>query len=169
MRDFIVYTSSPINGLTFSEATGWRTYVASQLSPFNIRCASPLRDQEYRSYTGVLGSTTKEAGLLTASRAIMTRDYFDCVRADMVLVNLLGAKRVSIGTCMELAWAYQARIPVVLVMEPSNIHNHPMITESVGWMVTTLDEGVHLVKHVLLPEGAGCLVTQADHESESCS
>jgi hypothetical protein len=35
----------------------------------------------------------------------MTRDRFDATRCDVLLVNLLGAERVSIGTMMEVAWA----------------------------------------------------------------
>jgi hypothetical protein len=83
------------------------------------------------------------------------------MRADVLLVNLLGAERVSIGTVMEIAWADAVRVPVVLVMEPSaeentglvpskgNVHEHAMIRECVGFRVQTLDEGLNVVKAIL--------------------
>jgi len=51
---------------------------------------------------------------------------------------------------MEIAWADLSRIPVVLVMEPEkNGHDHAMIREAAGFRVSTLDEGLRIVKAIL--------------------
>ena len=88
---------------------------------------------------------------MTSAKAINRRDYFDCTRSTLVLVNLEGTERVSIGTVMEIAWAYQAKIPTIVVCPKGNIHHHVMLDECSTYQVETLDEAIALVK-VLLPE-----------------
>lgn len=53
---------------------------------------------------------------------------------------------------MEIAWAYQARIPVVAIMESeNNPHEHGMIREAIGFRVETVDEAINVVRAILLP------------------
>ncbi|MGZ5095552.1 MAG: hypothetical protein ACXWCH_30925, partial [Burkholderiales bacterium] len=87
---------------------------------------------------------------------VMTRDRFDATRCDVLLVNLLGTTRVSIGTVMEIAWADAKRIPIVVAMEPQgNPHEHMMIAEAIGFRVPTLDEALHIVKAIIDNEVQG--------------
>jgi hypothetical protein len=50
---------------------------------------------------------------------------------------------------MEIAWADMLRKPIVVVMEPENVHQHAMIKESVGFITDNLDEAVDLVIQLL--------------------
>lgn len=150
-----IYLAGPITGLTYDGAEDWRAYARIELARAGIRALSPLRGKEYlRSIPGNL--TADCAGYdvlscLSSPRGIMTRDRFDATRCDVLIVNLLGAKAVSIGTVMEIAWADSVRTPVVVVMEPSgNPHEHAMITEAIGFRVTTLDEALHVAKAILI-------------------
>lgn len=89
---------------------------------------------------------------LSTDRAINSRDRFDTLRATAVLVNLLGASRVSIGTVMEIAWAYDHKIPVVVAMEPEgNLHDHPMIRDSISIRVASLEEAIEAVTALVSP------------------
>lgn len=155
-RDFLVYLAGPITGLTYADGQDWRTYAAQEL-PVEIRAMSPLRGKDVElSRVGIIHNCNESGTPLTRSRGIMTRDFMDCTRADAVLVNLLGAKSVSIGTVMEIAWAYMARIPVVVAIEKiSNLHDHSMIRESIGFRVETLEDAIKTVEAVLMPEGKG--------------
>ena len=155
MRDFLVYLASPITGSTYDEAQDWRESVQRQFAR-EVHGISPLRAKEQRlirSGGPILDSY--EDCPLTSKKGITTRDRNDCMRADLVLVNLLGAKRVSIGTVMEIAWADSQRIPVVLIMEEGNIHEHSMLTECCGFRVATLEDAVDIVHAILLPDGRG--------------
>lgn len=155
-----VYLAGPITGLSYGGCTDWRKYACEQLANTGIVGVSPLRAKDYLKNETAIGDSYEHIALST-SRAITTRDRFDCVRADTLLVNLLGAERVSIGTVMEIAWADAARVPVVLVMEPAveentglvaskgNVHEHAMLRECVGFRVQTLDEGLNVVKAIL--------------------
>lgn len=151
-----VYLAGPIAGLGYGDATDWRNVATQHLNP--IKAWSPMRAKEYLAdVTGDVGfsATCKEYGHLSpmsGPRGIMTRDFFDATRCDVMMVNLLGAKKVSIGTVMEIAWAYQKRTPVVVVMEPdgSNVHEHCMIAEAIGFRCASLDEALHVVRSILL-------------------
>lgn len=148
-----VYLAGPITGLTYDEGNQWRQYAASRLAP--IEAMSPLRGKEFLQKYGPLTATFNSNKALSTSRGIMTRDFNDCRTSDAILCNLLGAKRVSVGTVMEIAWAHAFQIPLILVMEESgNPHEHAMIEEAYGYRVPTLDEGIAITKSVLLPHEA---------------
>ena len=89
---------------------------------------------------------------ITTHKAITRRDMFDTLRATCLFVNLLGATRVSIGTCMELAWAYQNQIPTIVLMEKDNVHHHAMLNETCTYVVDNLDQAINLVKYLMNEE-----------------
>jgi nucleoside 2-deoxyribosyltransferase len=65
-------------------------------------------------------------------------------------VNLLGAKKVSIGTCVEIGWANAHDIPIVLIMEPDgNPHDHAFVTETASFRTDNLNDAVYIVKAIL--------------------
>ena len=158
-----VYLAGPITGLDYGGATDWRRDAIQSLAEAGIVGLSPMRGKEYLSHLEPISGTGEEyahMGLLSLPRGVMTRDRWDATRADVVLVNLLGAKRVSIGTVMEIAWADAKRIPIIGIMEPGNVHEHMMLNEALGYKVETLDEGLHIAKVMLglpkqLTRGAG--------------
>jgi hypothetical protein len=151
MRDFLVYLAVPITGLILDESTSWRRRVIESM-PEGIRCISPPRNQNYRD-RGPIQDAYGEEDLFASGNAVMCRDYFDCTRADMVICNLLGAKRVSIGSVMELTWCYIPKQPVVNVMGKENIHRHAMLVRGAARIVSTVDDAIRIAYHVLLPEG----------------
>lgn len=67
----------------------------------------------------------------------------------MLLVNFLGAKEVSIGSVMEIAWANSFRKPIALVMEKSNPHNHSMIRRVSDFIASDLNEAIEIVTAAL--------------------
>ena len=145
-----VYLAGPITGESWGTATDWRKYVIEQLSP-DIDGFSPLRAKNYlNEETNIADSY--EAIVLSSQRGIFARDSYDCMNCDLILVNLLGASKVSIGTVMEIAWGWAFRKPIILVMEDdANIHEHSMLREACPFRVRTLDEGIHITKALLLP------------------
>ena len=149
-----VYLAGPITGLTYAGATDWRHAVIEDLEAHGIKGLSPMRAKEYlASLDKPISGTGEEyahLGVLSLPRGVMTRDRFDATRCNVLLVNLLGAKAVSIGSVMEIAWADAYRIPIVCVIEPSgNPHELMMIAEALGYRVATLTEAVHVIKAIL--------------------
>jgi nucleoside 2-deoxyribosyltransferase len=153
-----VYLAGPISGCTYDEATDWRDEVQKQLLRSGIRAVSPLRAKVYlRECSGPIADSYESDefdqevfGNMSTPHGITTRDRFDCMNTSVLFVNLLGTERVSIGTCMEIAWADAMRIPSVIVMEKNgNQHDHAMINECTGFRVSTIREGVEVIKAIL--------------------
>ncbi len=142
-----LYLAGPITGLSYGDSVGWRDYVADQL-PEYIVAVSPMRGKQYLEREKVIGLSYEDIPL-SCRKGITCRDRYSVMNCDMILVNFLGAKMVSIGSCMEIAWADMLRKPIVVVMEKDNIHQHPIILETAGFVVNTLDEGIKMVDATL--------------------
>ena len=152
MREFKVYLAGPISGLTYDEGQDWRSYSKSILAPTGIKGYSPLRAKEFIRKSGILrDGAYDQQHPLSSDRGIITRDRNDVLTCDLMLVNLIGAKEVSVGTSIELGWADAFRKPVVCAIEHyGNPHEHPMVRELLGYRVSDLDEALGIVQQVLL-------------------
>lgn len=152
-RTPIVYLAGGIAGLTGKEATDWRRVAAHYLQLREIETLDPMRAKVFRPQERISTDFHDYANrdVFFTSRGIMARDFNDVRRCDALLVNLLGLTKPSMGTLMELAWAYAFQKPAVVVMERAgNPHdNHPMIHEAMPFRVETLDEGIDAVAVVL--------------------
>lgn len=161
--------SGPITGHEFDDhlCNGWREDAKELLeydtitesSPFGavkvrtrsgITCYSPLRGKVYLKNLDHPIKGEYE-GPLTNRHAITMRDRHDCLTCDAMLVYLKGADKVSIGTMIELGWADALRKPIVLVMEPGNIHEHVIAGSIPVACVETLTEGCDVIRSILLP------------------
>lgn len=156
----MVYLAGPITGLNYEGCTDWRQKAIDYFNEQNIAGLSPMRAKEYLKKHKTIQDSYENGvqAVLSGQRGIFARDRFDCFRADLVIVNMLGAKRVSIGTVMEIAWANSQNIPIVLIMEKGdpqtdtyNIHEHSMLREACPFRVSTLEEGLDLTRIILLP------------------
>jgi hypothetical protein len=147
---FAVYLSGPVSGLPYQAAHQWREFV-SRAFPSHIQGVSPMRGRRYLD-DGPAVHCAADCFPLSTDRATTMRSHFDTVRADAVLVNLLGATDVSIETMMEIAWAYDRKIPVVVAIEPNgNVHDHPMLRDCLTVRVTSLEEAIEAVVAIVSP------------------
>ena len=147
-----VYLAGPISGLDYKGCTGWREYAVRELADSAIEGVSPMRAKAFlRKVVGPLSGTGEgyPEHPFATSRGVMTRDRFDATTCGVILVNLLGATKVSIGTVMEIAWADLLRTTIVAVMEPGNLHEHLMVNEAIGFKTDDLDEALYMVKRIL--------------------
>lgn len=144
-----VYLAGPISGQSYAAATDWRTVAERALNKHSIASLSPMRGKAYLSSEQMVADHYPDKVLCTV-KGITTRDRWDVMRCDVVLMYLAGAERVSVGTMIELGWADACRKPVVAVMEgPGNPHWHGMVREIAGFVVPTLDEALGIVVTLL--------------------
>lgn len=125
-----IYLSAPISGLTASEAflrfdmmkmdlKGWYTIL------------NPLTGKDYlRALGDEILAATNVAGPLSADHPIFNRDHWMVTQADVVLVDLTGAKKVSIGCMFEMAWASHLDKHVILIMDAGNVHQHSFVKQA---------------------------------------
>ena len=152
-----VYLAGPIRSLTYGGATSWRDHATFTLKDLGIAALSPMRGKGYlKGETSVGQNALKdsyEQYPLSTNKAILCRDYRDCTTSDAVIMYLVGAKTVSIGTVMEAAWAHAARVPLIVVIEKdkTNIHEHGLLMEVCNFRVGTMAEAIGVAAAVLLP------------------
>lgn len=170
-----VYLSGPIAGLTYDQARyGWRMTVAAQLEQ-GIKVLSPMRHEGHLAEVkGPLDPAGQLNHFFSGSKIIFEKDMLDIQRCDLMLVNLLGATKVSLGTVAEIGMAAALGKKIILVMEDagsvpmiaeywsdydhttvewgSNVHEHPFVTVPASLRLNNLDDAVHAVNS-LLSEG----------------
>jgi nucleoside 2-deoxyribosyltransferase len=151
-----VYLAGPIDGLTYGEATRWRNKFRDDLSYHGIKAVDPMRSQTYLAEIEgpltsckIAASVAENKSTLTASH-ITAADKFDCTNCSFIIVNVLGAKKVSIGTMIEVGWANANNIPIILVIEEEgNVHEHPILDECSGFRVDDLEKAKELIIELL--------------------
>jgi|688.fasta_scaffold147247_4 nucleoside 2-deoxyribosyltransferase len=145
-----VYLAGPITSLSYDEANDWRAWFKNEITKSDkIQCLSPMRGKHYLKDCKDISATGNEKlGILSGGPAILTRDHSDVVNSDIIVVNLLGATKVSIGCMFEIAWAYHKHIPIVLIIEDDviNIHSHSMLFAMCGYRVNNLFSALTIVK-----------------------
>ena len=119
------------------ETIAWRVRAAECLEDtFNV--LDPLRGKHALCCTTVDSGITSSAA---SGKSILTRDYQDVMRSDVILANLqnYGSQRPMVGSMMEMAWAWENRTPVVAICGiSSNVYshdylmrNHPFVSQIV--------------------------------------
>lgn len=148
-----VYLSGPITGLTYKNARyGWRADFQDMLDR-GITVLSPMRHE------GHLAEMREQAiepdnlpeGLFSHAKLIVAKDFLDIEECTIMVVNLLGAEKVSQGTLIEYGYAKAAGKTIITVREPGNVHNTPFISE-ISVVVANLEQAAALVNS-LLSEG----------------
>ena len=142
----LVYLAGPVSGCTYDGCVSWREYAINQLAVDKISGLSPMRGKAFLiDHQNGIGGTDDNP--LTSDSGITVRDMWDVRRCDAVLFNLIGAKKVSIGTMVEYGWASAFNKPIVAAMEKQgNIHEHPMVRELSNFRVDTLESGLAIVR-----------------------
>ncbi len=146
-----VYLAGPIANLHYDEANDWRILASAALNDVGIDALSPMRAKAFLKYVGKIKSKDYPDHPLSTDDGITTRDRNDVMDCDVVLVNFLGAHSASPGTPVEFGWADILRKPVVMVIErEGSPYDHPIIRSIAGFRVETLDEGLDVVKSILI-------------------
>lgn len=95
----VIYLCGPINGCTDEECKDWREFVKS-------RWEGPTLDPMRRDYRGREDESVRE---------IVELDKIDVANSDVILVNY---DRPSVGTSMEILYAWERGKMVVVVAAP---------------------------------------------------
>jgi nucleoside 2-deoxyribosyltransferase len=149
MRGNQIYLAGPITGQSYSGATEWRDVFAQRIKDYvnpSLKCISPMRGKHYLESLKEIPATDIK-GLVSSGPAIVGRDHSDTTSSDLVVFNLLGAERISIGTMFEVAWAHTHQVPSILVIEEGteNVHSHSMLFSMVTYRVSTLEEAEFII------------------------
>jgi len=141
-----VYLSGPISGKTYEGATSWRDDARRFLEGYGIEVLDPMRGKASLQGQSKIEDRPDVGDVLVQDAAIFHRDHWDVQRADIILVNLSEAgKRVSIGTVMEIAFAWVYRKIIILILPPGTVHEHAFVRYPASMRTEVLDDGLQLV------------------------
>ncbi len=146
-----VYLGGNIKGCSYDEANDWRKHVKNELG-FTVEVISPMRGKDYLLHELTLKDSYEDS-VTSKSKSIIERDSFDVCRCDILILNLLNAKSISIGSMIELGWATapssHKRI-VITIMEDDSIHEHRFIRELSAWVVPDVESAIDIVQRIAL-------------------
>lgn len=153
-----VYLAGPITGLNHKDTTTWRDEFTQRVKGTGIVCFSPMRGKDHLNLLDKEWLKPDFKDAVACSKAIMTRDRFDCMGATLVVMNLLreympADGKVSCGSLIELGWADACRVPVIGIVDPmeKSAYNHPMVNEAIGFRVSSVQEAAEMAKIILVP------------------
>ena len=154
----VVYVAGPMTGLEWDDANDWREKVRVALPNCEVR--SPLRGKAWLQRESVIESSEYPMPF-GSKNAIIKRDHWDVQCADLVIANFEGTAMVdyeegivvtqvaSIGTCFELAWAYEFGTPIISIIPEGNIHRHAFVLAASLEIVQDLETALSLSRVLL--------------------
>ena len=140
-----IYCVHPISGLDATSVFNYYDRIQKTLESYGYIVFSPMyaknelrteikfRESDYRNPT-------------CTNHAIFRRDSFMVNQSDVVFANFLSAKNVSVGSCMELAWASWLHKHTIVIMEKENPHRHAFILEAADIVFETEEEALIYLK-----------------------
>lgn len=151
-----VYLSGPITGLDYANARyGWRKEFLEGLDP-GIQVLSPMRHEghlaEMKTAMSVeaLRAFEKEKNhIFSHPKMIVSKDMLDVEQSDLVIVNMLGATKVSQGTIWEMGYAKGKGKQIILITDRMDPHTSPFVFESANVIVDNLRDAIMITNSLL--------------------
>lgn len=135
MESVKIYLSGGMGSLSFEEQSRWRQQAIDAIK-FNYECSKKpvfFNPVDYYNFEEVRYKTQRE---------VMEFDLNALRNSDLVIVNFNDPE--SLGTCSELAIAYDMKIPIVGINKDNKVL-HPWLIEFTSRMCSTLKEAVEYV------------------------
>ena len=137
---FTSYLAGYISGAKISECTEWRKRIRSYYLNKGwdqLVFLDPLNGDERE--------TIDDEGLSSSvipGKALVYRDYQSVKNSDLIIANLdtFGQERPLTGTIYELAWAWNFKIPVIVITENHRYIKHPFIQDTASMIVSSVEE-----------------------------
>lgn len=128
----ICYLAGPVTNTAWTKARDWRKLVTEELNDAGIEVLDPTRH-----------------GLLTIDALITEFCYNDVKRCDVILVNFLDTDRISVGTLLEVGWAYALGKPIVLMSNQDYEWDYGIYKDITKLRSRSLMDGVADVRSVI--------------------
>lgn len=121
-----VYLSGPIASLSPQEANTWREYAEKELIKLSdgkivginpIRNSSYIKQKQHTHMTDDSDVSVRMNDVLQTPKACMSRDFWDILHCDLILINCIGApERISMGTCIEMGYGKALNKPIIVAV-----------------------------------------------------
>ncbi|RLD67277.1 MAG: hypothetical protein DRI84_02875 [Bacteroidetes bacterium] len=148
-RKMKIYTAGPISGQSYDQVMKrYRDQVSSLMSiGYDVIC--PMTGKEYLRTELEFKAHGYDKHPVSTNRAIKKRDRWMVGKVDIVLADFTECNGiVSIGTCMEIAWADELRKHTIVIMEEGNIHQHCFIIECADIIFPNMKEAYQYLQNL---------------------
>lgn len=135
METVKIYLSGGMGALSFEEQSRWRQQVQDAIK-FNYDCDKKV------SFFNPVNYFNFEEVKYKSEREVMEFDLNGLRNSDLVIVNFNDSK--SLGTCAELAIAYEMKIPIVGINKDGQ-ELHPWLECFCNRMCVSIKEAVEYV------------------------
>lgn len=135
METVKIYLSGGMGNLSLEEQSKWRQQVIDAIK-FNYECSKKpiyFNPVDYYNFEEVRYKTQRE---------VMEFDLNALRNSDLIIVNFNDPE--SLGTCSELAIAYDMKIPIVGINKDNKVL-HPWLIEFTSRMCENIEEAVEYV------------------------
>ena len=139
---FNVYLAGIIDGKNIEKCHDWRNQIINTYSNWkntqqnygDIAFLNPLNGETEISKDGLASNVPP--------KAILDKDYNAIKNSNLFIVNMetYGVQRPPIGTLMEIAFAYEFRIPIIMITTDNVYHQHPFVSNMVSWYFESVEE-----------------------------
>lgn len=142
-----IYLAGPISGKGYDEVVGLYKQKSTKLENMGYEVFCPMTGKTNLRNELEFKSNGYTNNPVATNHAIFERDKWMVSSVDLVLADLSNSgDRVSIGTCMELAWAALLGKHTVLVIPKENIHRHAFILEAADTIFETYEEAINYLE-----------------------
>lgn len=120
-----VYLAGYISGEKINDCIFWRNKIKAECNDTKFNFIDPMDAHDNPEKTiDVKGLKATDC----SENDIFYRDYNSIKNSDIIIANMstFGAiSRPLTGTIFEIAWAYEWKIPIILITDDENYINHP--------------------------------------------
>lgn len=134
-----IYIAGSISGKDVEEVKDYFRETSDLLSLLGYTVLSPMTGKG-RLRTDAKYRAKDYRHPIATNRAIIGRDRWMIGQCDIIYCNLYGATHASIGSMMELAWGYELRKHIIVVMGEENIHQHAFVLQATDIVFPTPEE-----------------------------
>jgi len=138
-----IYTAHPISGDSFENVVEYYEGLKEILIQIGFDVLCPMTGKSYLRTEIKFKEHGYENRPVSTNHAIVERDRWMVGQSDIVLIDLTGAERVSIGCMFELAWAMNMNKHTIVVMEKENIHRHAFVIDSADIIFESLVDALN--------------------------
>lgn len=142
-----IYLAHPITGMKTEDVFKYYDTISADLGDKHT-ILSPMTGKDYLRQEAVM-QKNYENYPISRGHAIFERDMWMVSSSDIILCDFSGSETVSIGCCMEMAWAAKLGKHSILVMDDGNVHDHRFMREAADIVFTKLEDAISYIK--LLP------------------
>lgn len=135
METVKIYLSGGMGNLSFEEQSRWRKQIIDAIK-FNYECEKKV------DFFNPVDYFNFEEVKYKSEREVMEFDLNGLRNSDLVMVNFNDAK--SLGTCAELAIAYEMKIPIIGINK-NGIELHPWLECFCNRICSDIREAVEYV------------------------